>query len=173
MKDRIAVVTPDDKFIRWEDRRVVHRDQLVHRSVHVLLYDGQGRLVIQRRHRQKLTYPGVWDMSSSGHVEEGDYPDANRPDEALPAVYAAVAARELEEELGVRAPLSFVGHFTPEPGVHYEQIGLFRGMSDGPFRFQAEEIEEIDQIAVDQLKKRIAERPQEYTRTLRWFLDRV
>jgi isopentenyldiphosphate isomerase len=173
MKDRVAVVTADDRFVRWADRKEVHRDRLFHRSVHVLLFDPAGALVIQRRHRLKLTYPGIWDISCSGHVEEGDYPDPSRPDDDLPALYAAVAARELEEELGVRVDLGFAGHFGPEPGVHYEQIGLFRGTSDGPFRFQVEEIEEIDRVPPDELRRRIAARPDDYTHSLRWFLEKV
>jgi len=88
---RVAVVDEHDRFIRWEDRRIVHRDRLVHRTIHVLLFTTDGRFVIQRRQDDKLTFPGHWDLSCSGHVEEPDYPAG--PDDRLDIVYAGCAAR--------------------------------------------------------------------------------
>jgi isopentenyldiphosphate isomerase len=144
---RVAVVDENDRFVRWTDRTEIHRLRLIHRSIHVLVVDSRGRLVIQLRHRDKLTYAHHWDISCSGHVEEPDYlvgPDGiARPDDDLDRVYATCAARELEEELGVRAPLAALGHFLPERGVHYEQIRLFLARSDGPFTAQPEEIEDL------------------------------
>jgi isopentenyldiphosphate isomerase len=166
MAGRIAVVDDQDRFVRWEDRRTVHDQRLVHRSIHVLLFDSRGRLLLQRRHRGKQTHPGHWDLSCSGHVEESDY-GAGGPDDDLDRVYAEVASREVEEELGVRAPLRQVGHFGPTPGVHYEQIRLFRGTSDGPFTAQVEEVEELRHVTRAELAALEAEAP--LTGTLRWF----
>lgn len=141
MGGRIAVVDDANRFVRWEDRRVIHEQHLVHRSVHVMIMDGYGRLLIQRRHATKQTYPRYWDISVAGHVEESDY--LGGPDDRLDEVYATVAAREVQEELGVSPALTYVAPFKPEPGVHYEQIRLFRGYHDGPFTLQADEIEEV------------------------------
>lgn len=131
MPGRIAVVDLADRFERWEERRRVHDERLVHRSIHVILLDPAGKLVIQKRHRDKQTHPSTWDVSCSGHVEESDYrprgatrvstrpspaqiaagPAAGSeggrydvdPEADLDRVYLEVAGRELEEELGVRA----------------------------------------------------------------------
>lgn len=119
---------------------MIHEQRLVHRSVHVMLFDSRGRLIVQQRHRDKQTYPLHWDISCCGHVEESDYPGG--PDEQLERVYAEVAARELEEELGVVTRLERLAHFAPITGVHYEQLRLFRGVSDAPLRLQAEEVEQ-------------------------------
>ncbi|MCA9492320.1 MAG: NUDIX domain-containing protein [Myxococcales bacterium] len=128
----IAVVDDANRFVRWSDRADVHGNHLPHRSVHVLLFTPDGALVVQRRHPDKLTWPSHWDVSVAGHVEH--YPAG--PDERLDEVYAAVAARELEEELGVQAALRCLGAFGPEPGVHYEQLHLFHAVHPGPFRIQ-------------------------------------
>jgi isopentenyldiphosphate isomerase len=90
MPGRIAVVDTANRFVRWEDRRTIHEQRLVHRSIHVLLYDSAGRLLVQRRHASKQTHPRCWDVSCAGHVEESDY--TGGPDDDLDAVYAAVAA---------------------------------------------------------------------------------
>jgi isopentenyldiphosphate isomerase len=62
--------------------------------VHVFLLDEDGRIYLQKRSIEKLEHPGKWDSSASGHVESGES-------------YQTAAARELEEEIGVKA--------TPEP----------------------------------------------------------
>jgi isopentenyldiphosphate isomerase len=166
---RIAVVDAHDRFVRWEGRKEVHDARLVHRSIHVLLLDSRDRLVIQLRHRQKQTYPSHWDLSASGHVEESDYPAG--PDDDLDRVYREVAARELEEELGVRAALRELGHYGPEPGVHYEQIRLFTGRHDGPYVAQPDEVEAV--TAVTRAGLLDLGRREPITHTLLWFAERL
>ena len=140
--------------MRWEERRVIHQERLVHRSVHVLVFDSRGRLLIQRRHRNKDTYANHWDDSVAGHVEESDY--LGGPDERIDEVYQQVATRELEEEIGVVAELERLGHFLPEAGVHYEQLRLFRAQSDGPFRVQETEVEEVRLVTMDEYQSLVA-----------------
>lgn len=159
------MVDAENRFVRWEDRHTIHVERLVHRSIHVLVFDPAGKLVIQRRHRDKQTHPGYWDMSCAGHVEESDYPGG--PDEDLDRVYAEVAARELEEELGVSPPLRELAHFPPRAGVHYEQIRLFLASHDGPFTIQAEEVEELQRVTPGELAA-LGER-EPVTEALRFF----
>ena len=168
MAGRIAVVDAQNRFVRWEDRRTIHEQQLVHRSVHVAIFDSAGRLLVQRRHAGKQTYPRCWDVSVAGHVEESDYTDGD-PDRDLDGVYAAVAAREVEEELGVAPPLERLGRFAPEPGVHYEQIQLFRGVSDGPFTLQADEVEACELLDPQAWSAFLAGN-EPITPALRWWL---
>jgi isopentenyldiphosphate isomerase len=163
MAGRIAVVDEHNRFVRWEERRIIHEQRLVHRSVHVLLFDRAGRLLVQRRHASKQTYPRFWDSSCAGHVEESDYPAG--PDDELDRVYAEVAAREVSEELGVAPVLERIGTFGPVAGVHYEWIHLFRGVAEGPFTLQADEVEEHRFV---ELAAAAALEPA--THTLRWLV---
>jgi len=64
------------------------------------------------------------------------------PDDDLDRIYENVAERELEEELGVRPPLTLLGRFAPEPGIHYEHLHLYRAEHEGPFVLQPDEVEE-------------------------------
>ena len=174
MSTRVAVVDDHDRFVRWEDRRVVHREQLLHRSIHVLVFTTSAatnaaapRLVLQKRHEDKLTFAGHWDLSCSGHVDEEDY--TRGPDDDLDRVYATCARRELEEELGVTPELTFVGHFGAVPGVHYEQIHLYRAVSDGPFAPQADEIEELRSVTHAELEALLTRAREPHTPTLAIF----
>lgn len=168
MTDRIAVVDGHDRFVRWEQRRVVHEQQLVHRSVHVLVFDSQARLIIQQRHRDKQTQALHWDSSCCGHVEDSDY--VAGPDSELDAVYARVARRELLEELGIEAPLEVLAHFAPIEGVHYEQLRLFRGLSDAAWVIQPEEVEAAQAVTRAELDAMLADPAVLITPSLRFFL---
>lgn len=156
MPVRVAVVNDRNRFVRWTDRAEIHAGKLPHRSVQIMLFDSRGRLVLQRRAQAKLTHPGCWDLSASGHVEETDHPDPSRPDDDLDAIYDAVAARELEEELGVRTRLERLGAFAPLAGVHYEHFVLYRGTSDGPYRPQPEEVAEVRAFTPDEYDALVA-----------------
>jgi isopentenyldiphosphate isomerase len=141
MAEQIAVVDEQNRFLRWEERRRIHEGHLLHRSIHVAVIDGEGRLLLQLRHRSKQVYPSTWDISCDGHVGVEDYPAG--PDELLDEVYERAARRELAEELSLDAAPLFVAHCPPEKGIHYEQLRLFWCRAEGPLRPQEEEIEAL------------------------------
>ncbi len=167
METKIAVVDAGNRFVRWETKRQVHANHLFHRSAYVLVFDSRSRLLLQRRHPQKLTYAGHLDLSCCGHVESSDYPAG--PDEQLDEVYRSVAQRELFEELGVKSALERLGHFGPEAGVHYEHLEMFRTRSDGPFKLQAEEVTEVFFASREELAVWIESAEAKITHSLRYF----
>ena len=169
MSARVAIVDEQNRFVRWAERPEVHALRAPHRSAQVLLFDSQRRLVLARRHPDKLTYPSTWDISASGHVEESDYPDPGRPDDDLDAIYDAVAARELEEELSVRCRLTRLGAFAPLEGVHYEHLVLYLGQSDGPYIPQPDEVSEVKVFDPSGLDALFAS-GEPVTESLRWLI---
>jgi isopentenyldiphosphate isomerase len=167
---RIAVVSAENRFLRWADRREVHALQLPHRSIQVLLVNHRGELLIQKRHKDKLTFPGFWDVSCAGHVEEPDY--TRGPDEDLDSVYEAVARRELFEELGVRPDrLQMLGRFGPEPGIHYEHLHLYRAEHEGPFVCQEDEVEEVRFVTQTVFECMAREDRKNICPSLAWFVE--
>ena len=73
-------------------RSEVHACGFYHRAVHVWVVAPASReVLLQRRADTKDSWPGLWDISSAGHVSAGQ-------------ASAHAAGRELEEELGLRAP---------------------------------------------------------------------
>src|SRR5690242_14497711 len=83
------VVNEMDEVIGRRPRSEVHRLGLMHRAIHVLVFNQAGQLFLQKRSMLKDRQPGVWDSSSSGHVDSGEE-------------YDACAIRELREEIGLR-----------------------------------------------------------------------
>ncbi|MDF1663431.1 MAG: NUDIX domain-containing protein [Planctomycetota bacterium] len=169
MAGRMAVVDEQNHFVRWVERKELHEHYLPHRSVQVLVFTSDNKMVLQRRHPDKDTYPDYWDLAACGHVEESDY--LGGPDERLDEVYLSVAGRELEEELGVNVELSQLAAFSPKENVHYEHFRLFRGESDGPFVLQAEEVVEARSVSREELDAMILDPEQKVTNTLIFLLN--
>lgn len=76
-----------------------HKKGVIHPTAHVLIFNTQGKLIVQLRKETKQTHPLHWDISSAGHIDWGESPlDA--------------ALRETREELGLefqKSMLSSVG----------------------------------------------------------------
>jgi len=126
--EHFAVVDGADRVVGEAPRGKVHGDNLRHRAVHILLFNRQNDLFLQKRSRLKDRHPCVWDSSAAGHVDAGeDYDEA--------------AARELHEELGITAMLSRVVKLPASERTGQEFIWLYKGNHDGPFQLARSEIE--------------------------------
>ncbi len=89
MPELFDVVDDQDHVLRQEPRADVHRQRLLHRAVHVLVFNSKGEVYLQRRSAKKDTYPHRWTTACSGHVDAGED-------------YDTAAVRELQEELGLK-----------------------------------------------------------------------
>jgi isopentenyl-diphosphate delta-isomerase type 1 len=104
---------------------------LVHRAVHVLVFNKKGELLLQLRSRDKDIQPGKWDTSVGGHLGVGES-------------YEQAALREMAEELGIEPPeLKYLYDYPLRNEIESENIRSFLAVHDGPFTHQASEIEEI------------------------------
>ena len=68
----LTVVDEYDRVIGARRRDEIHRLGLRHRASHVLVFDLEGRLFLQRRGLHKDNNPGLWDSSVAGHVDDGE-----------------------------------------------------------------------------------------------------
>lgn len=126
--ERFAVVDAADNVIGDALRSEVHANNLLHRAVHILLFNDAGELFLQKRSRLKDRHPGVWDSSAAGHVDAGEE-------------YDLAARRELQEELGASVALKRVAKLPASERTGQEFIWLYRGRANGPFQLARSEIE--------------------------------
>lgn len=110
--EELDVVDERDEIVGSAGRDEIHRRGLLHRSVHVFLVDGAGRLYLQKRAPWKKEHPLRWDSSASGHVLRGE-------------TYEAAACRELAEELGIDASVTRVLSVPASPRTGWEHSALF------------------------------------------------
>lgn len=133
------LVDLSDQVIGQVRRGAAHRDPgLVHRSVQVLVFDDANRLLLQRRSRTKDLFPGYFCASASGHVLSGES-------------YPSTAAREVEEELGVLLPVTYLGKAIVRSKYETEVTALFAARSNGPFNFNPRETDGGDFVSLDTL----------------------
>ena len=139
----LDLVDADNTVIGTVPRSRVHgAPALRHRAVHVLVYDGRGRLLLQKRAAGKEIQPGKWDTSVGGHLESGEsYPEA--------------AVREAAEELGLAvdaAALQPVHEFVWHSPVETEHVTTYRIAHGGPFRPHPEEVDEVRFWSAEELR---------------------
>lgn len=121
------LVDLDDRVIGRVRRGDAHRNPaLIHRSVQVLVFASDERLVLQRRSATKDLFPNYFCASASGHLASGED-------------YAAAAERELSEELGIAAPLTYLGKVLIRSEPETEMTALYVARSDGPYHFHPTE----------------------------------
>jgi len=160
------VVDHEDRVIAQAPRREVHARKLLHRAVHVLVHDADGRLFLQRRSPTKDTFPNCWDSSCSGHVDAGEN-------------YVIAARRELGEELGWHdqtLPLRPLLKLPAGPETGYEFIEIFvLGPLSGPFELHPGEISEGRWFSPDGLDLLIKKSPEQVAGALRhlWLNHRA
>src|SRR5882762_8477127 len=156
------VVNERDEVIGKRPRSEVHRLGLMHRATHVLVFNSQGQVFLQKRSMNKDRQPGLWDSSTSGHVDSGEE-------------YDACAVRELREEIGLRVQESPRRLFklAAGPETDQEHVWIYRCEAEGPFDLNPEEIERGGWFTPDQVNRWMAERPQEFASALIVIWQRI
>ena len=145
------VVNERDEVVGRAPRREVHRTGLMHRAIHVFVFNARGEIFLQKRSMSKDSSPGLWDSSASGHLDSGED-------------YDACAVRELREEIGlvISAPPRRVFKVSPCAETGQEFVWLYEGASEGPFTLHPEEIERGDWFAGARVMQWVNERPQDF-----------
>ncbi|MDB6109850.1 MAG: hydrolase [Pedosphaera sp.] len=156
------VVDERDEVIGQRTRGEVHRLGLRHRAVHILVFNRRGELFLQKRSLQKDTFPGAWDSSTSGHLDQGEDYDAG-------------AVRELWEEIGLKVAEPPARWFRIDACLETGQefVWVYRCESEGPFNLHPHEIEAGDWFAPEAITNWMAERPGDFAKALLLIWERV
>lgn len=145
------IVNERDEVTDRKPRSEVHARGLLHRAVHVLVFNSRGEVFLQKRSLKKDRQPGVWDSSSSGHVDSGED-------------YDACAVRELREEIGLSVAQTPRRQFKIDAceETDAEFVWVYRCESDGPFTLHPDEIDEGGWFTPTEVTRWMNERPQDF-----------
>jgi 16S rRNA (adenine1518-N6/adenine1519-N6)-dimethyltransferase len=145
-EEEFDVVNEADEVVGRATRGEVHAQGLLHRAVHVLVFNRRRELFLQKRSRLKDVHPGSWDSSAAGHLEPGEG-------------YEAAAVRELAEELGIEgAELQRAGKLSPTAELGWEHVQLFVALHDGAVRYPCSEVETGEWFPLEIVRCWVAER---------------
>ena len=158
MDELLDVVTDSDTVIRQAMRSIVHQQGLLHRGVHVFLFNERGEMLVQKRSADRANSPSLWDCSVSEHVKAGES-------------YVEAAVRGMKEEMGVEGiELSRRGKIHMEYGVNDNEISeIYEGrLDDQQVTFDPGEISEVKFMSLNEIRAGIAAEKEKYCY---WFIQ--
>ncbi len=140
----LSVVDENDLVINSQPRDKIHALGLRHRAVHILVFNDQGQLFLQKRSMKKDLNKGLWDTSAAGHVDKDED-------------YTSSAIREAAEELGINieSTLQLLFKLSPTPLLGMEFIHVYRCQHNGPFSLNADKIDEGKWLSTKEVSNRV------------------
>lgn len=157
-RDEVILVDKDDNPIGVADKMSAHLEGKLHRAFSIFIFNGEGKMLLQRRALSKYHSGGLWTNACCSHP--------------LPAECTHEAAkRRLKEELGfetfIEKIFDFVYKADFENGLtEYEFDHVFVGEFDGEVNLNKDEVMEMRVESISSIKKSMMTAPEKYTA---WF----
>jgi isopentenyldiphosphate isomerase len=140
-----VVVDEEDNILEYRTRYDCHHDKsLIHRAVGIVVVNAKGEILLQRRSMNKDIDGGKLDVAASGHVGKGES-------------YEEAATREMKEEIGIEADLTFVKKMIMHFSEETEYDVLFKTTHEGPFQTNKNEIDSVAFVSREELKQKESE----------------
>jgi len=142
MQDEIfEIVDSAGRTIGQATRLEIHnKSYLLHKVVHVLVFNGDGRLLLQKRSMNKDIFPGKWDTSVGGHVMPGED-------------ILSSAIRETQEELGfIPENLNFLYSYIYSGRLERELVYSYSIIKEGNFSYNKEEIDGVKFWSIEDIR---------------------
>ena len=130
LKDECLVLNYNDEVLGADNKYNVHKfipgqpKGVVHRAFSVMLFDADGKLLLQQRAASKITFPKVWTNTVCSHPLFGQSP--NEVDEPMksasspePIGIKHAAVRKIRHELGTKVGALQAEKFKYMGRVHY------------------------------------------------------
>ena len=158
----LILVDEQNRAVGTGSKGAIHQKGLLHRAFSIFLVDAKGRVLLQRRSLEKYHSGGLWANTCCGHPRPGERT-------------VTAARRRLNEELGLKDPLSF-GFFARyqadlDHGMHEnELVYVFFGRLISEPRPDPAEVSEIECLSLTELNRRIKQKPATFTYWLKHYM---
>lgn len=170
MKDECIAVDFNDNIVGHVSKKLSHtftNEQprgLLHRAFSVFLFNSDGKLLLQKRAADKITFPNVWTNTCCSHPLYGFTPSEVDSDDAIKngsvnGVKAA-AIRKLDHELGIPTTQFTTANFKFLTRLHYWAADVVTHGSSSPWGEH-----EIDYILFAQADVKVSPNPEEVSDT--------
>ena len=158
MEELVLCLDSDDNVIDSSSKFTTHHGEgILHRAFSVLIFDSEGRLLVQQRSSDKITFPAVWANSCCSHPLDID----GENDNPIEGVKEA-ARRKLDQELGIPRTITndwkfnHIGRFEykcrwDSDWVEHEIDHVLIVEADCEVNFNRNEIQSVDWLDNDSL----------------------
>lgn len=161
----VVLVDAQDNPIGAGEKIFTHKLGLLHRAFSIFLFDQKGRFLLQQRNTEKYHAPSLWANACCGHPYVGE--DVEKG-----------AMRRLEEELGIKTPLTFWKTFTycTDMGnglIEHELVHIFKGHFDGAFHLNANEVADLRWLNYEEIQESRLKEPKQFAPWFNRYLDEL
>ncbi|HUC90130.1 MAG TPA: NUDIX domain-containing protein [Patescibacteria group bacterium] len=154
---KIAIVNEHDEVIGASEMAEARQLGQIHRITRILIFDAQGRLLLQKRSAKMKDSPNKWDFSVAGHVDEGED-------------YQQAALREAREEIGLElAGLKPLAKFYTDKVKDGDRVRRFNTVfiatTNQELHPDSNEVAEVRWFSRSELDGMVERSPQDFTTT--------
>ena len=154
------IVDENDCVIGKASRKYIHQNKLLHRSVHILVFNSRKQLFIQKRTLCKDESPGLWDTSTAGHVDAGE-------------TYLDCAHREILEELNIKVVLIPSIKISACKNTHGEHVQVYTCITDDLIKVNPKEIDEGTFFNLLTIQENISNNPDQFTSSFKLLFNQI
>ncbi len=154
--EQVILVDECNREIGAGEKLRAHREGALHRAFSVFIFDSRGRLLLQKRAREKYHSAGLWSNTACGHP---------RPGEAT----QEAARRRLREEMNLDCDLREAFEFLYRAEldgalVEHEYDHVFVGTHEGePPVPDPSEVEDWRWVSIGELRRGLRDEPHRYS----------
>ena len=164
-EEQIILVDKDDIQIGTMGKLETHEKGLLHRAFSIIVKNDSGEIMLQKRALGKYHSGGLWTNTCCGHPRDGEE-----------LIFAA--HRRLKEEMGFDCSLKEIIAFTYQANLNKglkenEFLHVFSGEYNNAPVLNPQEADGWKWITVGELKKDVADNPNNYTYWFKVVLEKI
>lgn len=165
MKTQVILVNERDEETGLMEKMEAHEKGLLHRAFSVFIFNDKGEMLIHQRALGKYHSAGLWTNACCSHPLPGETVEAG-------------IHRRLSEEMGFDCPLHELFRFTYRTAfdnglIEHEFDHVWAGTYNGVINPDPEEVHAYQYLPVNEIIRRLAEHPEQFTSWFRLALPRV
>jgi isopentenyl-diphosphate delta-isomerase len=153
--EHVILVDPEDNALGTMEKMEAHQKGELHRAFSILLFNDEGKVLLQKRSQHKYHSSGLWTNTCCSHPLPGE-----RIEEAT--------RRRLKEEMGIDLQPAFSFTFIYKAQldqnlIEHELDHVFIGTFNGTPMINKKEVEDWKYADINWLKQDITQNPAAYT----------
>ncbi|MFZ5955496.1 MAG: isopentenyl-diphosphate Delta-isomerase [Nanoarchaeota archaeon] len=161
---QLILVNEKDEAIGECEKIEIHKKGLLHRAFSIFIFNSNGKMLLQKRAKEKYHSGGLWTNACCGHPINENLLDC--------------AKKRLKEELGFDCELKEIFNFHYmikfENGLIENEIDhVLVGFFDGKLILNKLEAEDYKWITLKELSKDVSKFPEKYSHWFKLILEKL